>query len=178
MAQTSLLLFLFSAGNVSLIDDTFYWAKLGRSDSVSGNKLTYLSVITWPGSFSVHLVSILDYRLIGKQGDAPSDTELELTRGLQRLPIFTTKVNILTWRGNMSRNGSGVLYSFGFILLLHLHSILRLLCWYYSTASRCFASKNHYLLIHHWLSNTCLSSISSPAFRSQISHYPKHCVCQ
>lgn len=88
--------FSFFAGSVSLIDDTFYWANLGRSNRVSENKLTYLSVITWPGSFSVHLVGIVDYRLIGRQRDAPSDTELEFTRGPRRLPIFTTRVNILT----------------------------------------------------------------------------------
>lgn len=74
----------------------------------------------------------------------------------------------------------GVLYSFGFILLLHLHYILPLLCWYYSTsdaaASRCFSSENQYPLIHHGLSNTCLSSSSSPALWSQISYYSQYCV--
>lgn len=76
------LLFLFLCGGASLIEDPFDWAKLGRSDGVSGNTLTYLSVITWPGSMSVHLAGILDYQLIGRKEDAPSDAELELARGL------------------------------------------------------------------------------------------------
>lgn len=82
VALTSSLLFLFLCGGASLIEGPFDWAKLGRSDGVSGNMLTHLSVITWSGSLSVHLAGILDYQLIGRQEDAPSDAELELTRGL------------------------------------------------------------------------------------------------
>lgn len=84
-------------GAAPLIDDLFDRAKLGRSDSVSGNKMTHLSVITWPGSLSIHLAGILDYRLIGRQGDAPFDAELKLTRGPQGFQTFTTNFNLFTY---------------------------------------------------------------------------------
>lgn len=131
---TSSLLFLFLCGGASLIEDSFDWAKLGRSDSVSGNMLTHLSVITWSGSLSVHLAGILDYRLIGRQEDAPSDAELELTRGLAAGGIIdlSHQIQYLYLKGkHILYIDQGVLDSFGFFLLLHLHYIWPQLCWFF-----------------------------------------------